>query len=60
MMAGHFHDDHNLIKNGIPVIYTTRPTSTVLLDCCYANFTESKLYLKRIGDTGTSRIIDII
>ena len=49
IISGHHHRDDYFIKDDIPVIRTYDCKNYLLLDCCYADFNNGKLYLDRIG-----------
>ena len=60
VMAGHSHADYEQTLGDVPVIATTnmQDGNVPTFDLVFADYTNGKLYLKRIGN-GSSRTIDI-
>jgi len=60
-IAGHMHSDWNGTVHNIPCILTANATNgnTLTFDLCVADFTDKKLYMKRVG-TGNDRTVTIL
>lgn len=46
MLAGHYHEDHRETENNIPIFYSAAHRA---IDCCYADWTNSKISMLRTG-----------
>lgn len=60
VMTGHSHEDYDESLGGVPAIATInmQANGTPSFDLVFADYSDSKVYLKRIG-SGSSRIISL-
>lgn len=60
ILSGHYHMDFSRTINNIPIVYTKNGYA---VDCCYADFTQNKLFMTRAALTSVAnqdRTIGII